>query len=221
MLAARINAADQAAKGSPSPAAAASSLTAAQKAQVEVLRKEGRKYYDAKQYAKARASYEKLLRTSPNDGWALYELGNSIIMIEGGPDTDIDSMQSVWKRAVALQPTDTKLLLELGDVLYTWDPAVADAAYRRVLALSPDPVIQAQAHAGMGWAHYFYLNSRAAEAEFKEAMRLDPANDNYLYALGVTYAKAGQRDAAMGVFRQLTTRNQKMAQELLATINKK
>ena len=52
-------------------------------------------------------------------------------------------------------------------------------------------------------------------------MRLDPANDHYLYALGVNYAKSGQKDAAMRVFRQLTTRNQKMAQALFAEINKK
>lgn len=218
-LAARINAAGKEAAGSPS-AAPASTLSAAQKTQVETLRKEGKKYYDAKQYSKSRVSYEKLLRISPNDGWALYELGQSLLMIEGTGD-NVDSMQVVWKRAVALNPTDTELLLSLGDALYTWDPEASYLALQRVLNLRPDAATQARAHSLMGWSYYFYLDSRNAAAEFKEAMRLDPGNDNYLYALGVTYAKAGQKDAAMTVHRQLASRNEKMAKELMETINKK
>lgn len=218
-LATRINSADQAAKGPPAASAPAKTLTAAQKAEVERLRAAGKKQYDAKQYAEARASYEKLLRVDPNDGWALYELGTSMLMIEGADDTD--SMLSVWKRAVALEPTDTELLLSLGDALYTWDPAVAFDALERVLTISPDAATQARAHALMGWSYYFFLDNRSAESEFKEALRLDPANNAYLYNLGINYVKAGQRDAAMGVFRQLTTRNQKMAQELWAEMNKK
>lgn len=188
-------------------------------AEMEALRAEGKKYYDAKQYAKARTSYENLLRLAPNDGWALFELGRSMLMIEGSDN--VDSMQAVWKRAVALKPTDTELLLQLGDVLYTWDPEASYTALQRVLDLKPDAATQARAHAVMGWSSFFYLDSRTADAEFREALRLDPANDEYLYDIGYNYARAGQRDAAMEVFRQLTTRNQKMAQGLFAEMNKK
>ena len=140
-------------------------------------------------------------------------------MTEG--DSDTDSMLVVWKRVVGLNSTDTELLLQLGDRLYTWDPEAAFTAHERVLALKPDAATQARAHAGMGWTYYFYLSYKDAVAEFQEAIRLDPANDEYLYDLGIVYAKGGAKDAAMGVFRQLTTRNQKMAQALLAEINKK
>ncbi len=213
-LAARINAAGPA-------ATAAAAKPAPPSAEVEALRAEGKKYYEAEDYVKARASYEKLLRQSPNDGWALYDLGLSLLMVEGYSETDSDSMLAVWRRAVALDPTDTELLLLLGDAMYTFDPDVAIEALERVLALSPDASTQARAHATLGWNYYFYMMTKSAEVEFKAAIRLDPANDRYLHALGINYAKSGQKDAAMAVFRQLTTRNQKMAQALFAEINKK
>jgi hypothetical protein len=45
-------------------------------------------------------------------------------------------------------------------------------------------------------------------------------NDEYLHDLGIVYAKGVAKDAAMGVFKELTTRNRKMAQDLFATIHK-
>ncbi len=201
------------------PPTAAAARPAVPNARVEALRAEGRQYYKVEAYQKARGSFEKLLTLDPDDAWGLYELGKSLLMIEGSSDTD--SMLVVWKRAVVLEPSDTELLLELGDALYTWDPAAADAAFERALAIAPDDVTRARAHAGMGWASYFYLNYPSALAELMKANRLDPKNDEYVYGIGLIYARDGNKAAARAVFRQLTTRNQKMAQELMAEINKK
>ncbi len=93
-----VGAPPAAAAGSPSPAGAASAMTAA----IEL--------YNAKKYAEAAAAFEKVVATEPYNRDALYGLANSYIGLKNGP-----KLAATAARLVEIEPMNDEIVRMLAN----------------------------------------------------------------------------------------------------------
>jgi DNA-binding winged helix-turn-helix (wHTH) protein/tetratricopeptide (TPR) repeat protein/TolB-like protein len=111
------------------------------------------------------------------------------------------------RRAQDLNPVSLIVDTDVGRILYLsrrYDQAIE--AYRKVLDLDPN---FARAHTRLGMAYAAKGDTRAAIAEFNQALRLS-GPDPYLYGLlGYTQALAGNRTTARRLLNQLLERSHK------------
>ncbi|MBI2686917.1 MAG: tetratricopeptide repeat protein [Acidobacteria bacterium] len=145
------------------------------------------------QPGKAEAAYRKAIELEPNNAEAHYNFG--VLCAESDRFAEA---QRAFEAAVAADPANAEALDNLGAIVErsgAWDRAAA--LYRRAIAAKP----------GHRLAHYHLGRSLANRRLYPEAIRefeaaIEPADaqtPGYLYALGATYARAGQRAKAIGI----------------------
>jgi tetratricopeptide (TPR) repeat protein len=107
--------------------------------------------------------------------------------------------EAALKKAIALDASAARPHLELGDLYLVGMHRPQDAipAYRAGLALDPK---LARAHYALANALAETGDSKGAESEFSEAVRLDPQNPLMLEALGVFYTHHRQYGQALDAY---------------------
>ena len=97
------------------------------------------------------------------------------------------------ERAVEIDPRYVPALVKLGDLLVETDPARAEGAYRRALALDPrDP----RAHLGLGRCARGAGRGEAALEQFLEAAKIAPGYADAHYAAAMILSASGRREEA-------------------------
>jgi len=175
-----------------------------------------------------RAWMESVLRKSPRDGIALYNLA-SLDLADG----NAAAAEGLYRRVLAEKPGDARTLTALGSAMEAsgdWKDAKAEfsaardsdgtyadatfdlasldlrhgelvqaeAMFRAYLPAHPD---DAPAHAGLGNTLVAAGRSEGAEAEFSRAVEIDPKNFEALFGLGSL--AAGKGDLATAETRLL------------------
>lgn len=108
--------------------------------------------------------------------------------------------ESLWRSAVATDPTCALCRQKLGTVLQTAGlPREAEAEFARAVALRPE---RPTAHNSLGAFLVDQGRLGEAEAEFREAMRLAPQFDEATANLGALYARQRRYAEAIAVLRQ-------------------
>jgi tetratricopeptide (TPR) repeat protein len=193
-----------------------------------------------------RAWMESVLRKSPRDGIALYNVA-SLDLADG----DAKAAEGLYRRVLAEKPGDARTLTAMGSAMESggdWlgakaqflaarasDASYADATYdlaslalrhgelaesesmfRAFLAAHPD---DAAAHAGLGNALLAAGRGDDAEAEFARAISADPKNFEALYGLGaVASAKGDLVTAETQLTAALAVREDADAERQLAIV---
>ncbi len=211
---------------------------------------QGKKYREAKDYAKAIEAYKKAAALQPANADAHFGLAVSYYYQEKW-----QLSISAWKQYLTLvQPFPGALIL-LGDAqlqLKQYDEALK--TFRSIISLKPDAEKLAEAHfwigrtyndmqqyenavsafkealrinpnaahmsRELGAAYYLLKQYPDALAAFQRAVRLKPDDALAQYDLGKTYVAMGKKDEALQVYRTLQTIDKAKAQNLLVEINK-
>lgn len=145
---------------------------------------------------KAEQSFRKAVELEPDRGDAYYNFG--VLCFER---ERLEEARKAFERAVELDPNHPEALHNLGSLVERdgqWDRAAE--LYRRAISLKPDYRL---AHFRLG---RIYANQKKYSDAIQQFERtLEPVDDNtpvYLYALGATYGRSGNRSRAVEMMRQ-------------------
>ncbi len=147
-------------------------------------------------WAGAEAGFRRALELDP--GRAATHLWHAILLEVTGR---ADEAVAEARRAVALAPDQVNVRVGLGFRLF-WAGRYDEAIKELEAALKMDP--------SFGTAHYFIGRARIqqhrflpTQTAFNRARRLSPKDPNLLSAQGYLDARAGRRDAALRVLKEL------------------
>lgn len=179
----------------------------------------GDKYYKAGNYAKA-LEYFKESNSIAVSSAATIMTGISQYQLKMFPDAIVS-----LKETIRMVPNNPEAHYWLGSAYKDLGTSakdekqysLAESEFRTAIRLKPDY------KSAYGWlGAVLYLQHKFPEAvnAFQESLRLDPNSGFSKYLLGATYARMGQKDNAMQIYRELAISDPKSAADLLAEINK-
>jgi tetratricopeptide (TPR) repeat protein len=149
---------------------------------------------EANDHMGAVAQYKKAIALNPNDADPHYSLGVSYY--EHGDF--IDAIQE-YREAKRLDPSRLDVRQNLGASLMHTDPAAAITEFRELAALAPDAPI---CHQCLAVAYNSTGRPEDAEKEYAVAIKLDPANAELYYGLGIVKETEKKYDAALAEYHQ-------------------
>lgn len=159
---------------------------------------------------KAEAAYQTAVKLDPKRADCYYNHG--VLLFREG---QFDAAAAAFRQALALDPNDPEALNNLGFLLARQgDAAGAEAAFGKAIAARPGYRL-ARFHLGQ----LLVAQRRYAEAiaQFRQILAPDDAQTPaYLYALGATYARAGQPVQARAALRQAQEDARRHGQSALA-----
>jgi tetratricopeptide (TPR) repeat protein len=109
-----------------------------------------------------------------------------------------------YRRAIDLEPMNPLPLNSLGTALNATDPAAAEDAFRRAIALDEK---YANAHYGLGTALYHQKRWDDAAAAYKQALSVRPKYPFALNGLGNVHRAKGEWERAGEYYRQAITQD--------------
>lgn len=169
--------------------ATAASTTPRTPAQLQL--DEGYKFYDAKDYAKALASFQEALRLDPASGEAAHRIGMCRNQLKQYPEAI-----AAFENAVKLKYAYPHFSYDwIGDTHYTlkqYDKAVV--AFTEARRLKPD---YEQAVQKLGNSHYRLKQYSEALAAYQSAIKLKPDNAVLHASAGDAYSALAQHDKAL------------------------
>lgn len=167
-------------------------LTQSQRAGLLVARGDG--FLWQGNHAQARASYSQATAVDPRSveawnglGWALWELS--------GDQAAYDAFSHSLSIEVSVQGLGGKAALARRMGLIDNDTAREMLA--AALAIDPDYI---WAMREMGWSHFEDRNFKAAAATFREALDIEPHDENARYGLGRALLSQGKAEDALDIF---------------------
>ena len=146
-------------------------------------------------YAQARKFYQLALERNPYSGASAYNLAG-LYMIGG----DTASAISLLEATLRLIPGDPEASNGLARVYITANRNLDRALDLARTAAEAD---EAGYHVTLGWVLYTRGDSRGAAKALGKALRLDPANTEALYRLGLLEVASADRDQASRTLERL------------------
>ena len=168
---------------SPQPSAPAAT-------DAEAYYQQGKRFYDAKEYAKSIEANKQAIALTPTMRPAYMNLGAAYYHLEQYPNA-----LAAFQQAIRLKPDNANTHQWLGDT-YTALERYQDAirAYKQALALDSSLNL---AHFRLGFAYYKLEQYQNALAEFQQALRLKPDDSANHYWVGVAYYHLEQYPKAL------------------------
>lgn len=191
---------------------------------VEDLLGEGDRHFGTGEIDKAIEDYGKAVSMAPKNAEAHYKLGVAL-----GTNKQVKRAIAELEKAVALDPSNVRIERTLAGVYETAGMTEqAQDAYQRVMAMTKDPRIIAEAH------KRFVLITAKSYAQgghpdqaltILEELRRERGRDpEVLYYIGVSYMLANQLDKAEAEFKkiiQILPKNQNAYQDLVKIYEQK
>lgn len=175
---------------------------------------EGVKFYNAKDFPKALASFQEALRLDPTYGEAGHHIGMSRFQLKQYPEAI-----AAFENAIKLKYANPHYSYHwIGDTfaqLKQHEKAIA--AFREAVRLKPDYAV---AHNQLGVAYANLKQQQNALTAYQEAFRLNPKETQYRQNIGFALAALGRKDEAMKVYATMQTLDAAKAQTLLTEINR-
>ena len=172
-------------------------------------------YYKAKEYQLALSMWKKFRAQDPNNIRVLSDMSRAYCALK-----QYDQALPLVLEGIQRKPDKIDSLLlygELCDIQYglkEYEKALA--ACQQVNRIEPFFTN----HRMMGDTYYQLQRYPEAVESYKRATSGFNKSAAAYYGLGLTYVRMGQRDLALGVYKELLGMDQRRAQELLTEINK-
>ncbi len=167
-------------------------LTQSQRAELLVARGDG--FLWQNNHEQAKASYSQAAAVDPRSveawnglGWALWELS--------GDQAAYDAFAHSLSIEVSVQGLGGKAALARRMGLI--DNTTAREMLRAALAIDPDYIWAVRE---LAWSHFEDRNYKAAGDAFREAMDIEPRDENARYGLGRALLSQGKAEAALDLF---------------------
>jgi putative PEP-CTERM system TPR-repeat lipoprotein len=163
--------------------------------------------YSKREFLKARDLAQQLLRIAP-EHIAVLQLSGAIEAQIGSPVV----AETQFAKALQLNPALLSTRLNLGQVyLRLGQPAKVLEVVQPLLGAKSE---SAQAHALAAEAHLRLGNAAAAEAEFKRAAALDPADSRPAVSLALTRLSRGDAAAGLAELQSLSAKSKDLYPDL-------
>lgn len=159
---------------------------------------EANKFYSAKDYPKALASYQEALRLDPAFGEAAHRIGMSRNQLKQYPEA-IAAFENAAKLKYAYPHFSYEWIGDTHTTLKQYDKAVL--AYKEAVRLKPDYV---QVLRKLGNSHYILKQYAETLAAYQTAIKIVPDGALNHTGAGDAYAALGQHDKAAASYREAT-----------------
>lgn len=161
-----------------------------QRTPAEISLNEGLKFYEAKNYEKALASFKEALRLQPDLANGCFQAGRSHYQLKQYPEAI-----AAFERSLQLKTENPHFIYEwIGDTYYEQKQyAKAIPAFQEAVRLKPD---YAQAFTKLGNSKYLLKQYAEAVAAYQAAIKLKPNDAVYHASLGNSYFALKQYDKA-------------------------
>lgn len=147
-------------------------------------------------YRESERIFREVLRRSPNDASAHYNLGLAL-RHQGNLNGAIDS----YRRAVSINPNHASAHYNLGNALRDHgSPQSAITSYRRAIAVEPSHV---SAHTNLGVVLRAQGDLEGAIASYRRALAIAPNHASARINLGNALAARGDLEGAIATYRQI------------------
>lgn len=162
-------------------------------------------------YSEAAQAYRQALNVNSNNAYALQGLGDAYLNL-GRAEQAIET----FKQLTRLRPRSADAWFSLGDA-YSYLGRYGESLnpYKQAIALRPT---FAEAYYGLGDAYRYIELYEQAVLQLKQALRYKANYADAYYSLGLTYARMGNRDAALEQYNALKGLDSYLANKLQGEI---
>ena len=173
---------------------------------IEDLLEKGNQFRDARRFAEAETSYQRIFKIKPKDGRAAYGLGNIY-----SDQQRWEEAEAAYRNAVLWSPTDVDALVALSVVLVQPRTGAGNAETfcrrRKLCAASGISCSQRTRSPGIGWASRCsraVYSTMKPEHAYRRAVELDPEFPVAYAHLARVLNRMGQADEAAPLYDKAT-----------------